>query len=318
VSPPKMLARIEEYVALRRGLGFSMAGTAGMLRCFARFAERVGHKGPLTVDLAVRWAEDTESKSPAVPTQRMGALRGFARHRAAFDAATEIPPRGLLAHPTVHKSPHIYSDAEVAALLGAASRHLYPRGGVRPLVYRTLFALLAATGLRISEARGLACRDVDLREGVLRVRAGKNGKERIVPLHPSAIEPLREYASRRDASSAVRRSDSFFRTERAASLGRTDPAKTFARLRQALGWSAAGRARVPRIHDLRHTFAVRRLLCWCAEGVDVHRKIAALSTYLGHCKVSDTYWYLSAVPELMAYAGGRFERFALDGAERAT
>lgn len=318
MSPPVFLASVEEYIALRRGLGQSMASAAVVLHHFVRFADRIGHQGPLTVDLAVRWAESTQSTSPDVPSIRIGVLRGFARYCLAFDSATEIPPRGLLTHPRTRKAPYIYSDAEIAALLGAAAEHLRPHGGVRPLTYRTLFALVASTGLRISEARRLACSDVDLREGVLQIRETKFHKTRLVPLDSSAMEPLRDYASRRDASGAVKRSGSFFRSERSASLGSAGVLNVFVCLRRRLGWTSLGRTRRPRIHDLRHTFVVRRILRWCEEGADVHRKIAALSTYIGHCHVRDTYWYLSAVPELMAHVGGRFERFAHPDAERAS
>jgi integrase len=172
------------------------------------------------------------------------------------------------------------------------------------------FSLLASTGLRLSEARHLYRRDVDLDQGLLIVRAGKFHKTRLVPLHPTSVQALATYARWRDSFRNDPPSEFFFRTERAPRLQRAAVEKTFSRLRERLGGSPRGRTRGPRIHDFRHTFAVRRLLRWYEDGVDVDRKILALSTYLGHAKVTDTYWYLSAVPELMAVTAERFEQFA--------
>jgi integrase len=205
--------------------------------------------------------------------------------------------------------PHIYSDGEIAELLTQASL-LSPRGGLCPRTYVTLFSLLVSTGLRLGEACRLELGDVDLADGVLTVRATKFHKSRLVPLHPTTTQALARYASHRDASRDRSRLECFFRTERAPTLTSDTVYATFSRLRQRLRWTADGRVRRPCIHDLRHTFAVRRLVRWYADGVDVDRKILALSTYLGHAGVADTYWYLSAVPELMALTSARFERFA--------
>ena len=316
MTPPTFVALAEEYLALRRSLGFDLVSQGRSLLGFASYADRIDYRGPLTVDLALRWAS-SDSHDPSAAARRLSIIRGFARHRVAFDPATEIPPTGLLGRAIRRKPPHIYSDAEIAALIRAATE-LRPHGGLRPHSYATLFALLASTGLRISEARRLSCKDVDLAGGVLTVRAGKFRKSRLVPLHPSALEPLRRYAVCRDLCCGAPRSESFFRTEYAASLTRMPVQRAFLEIRHRLGWTAEGRARLPRIHDLRHTFAVRRLLRWSEEGIDVDRKIAALATYLGHAKVTDTYWYLTAVPELMALTARRFERFARREQESAS
>lgn len=309
MTSPSFLHLVDDYLALRRGLGFTLETPRWMLLDFARYADRVGHQGPLTSDLAVRWALSSRSSDPAQAARRLSAVRQFARHRALLDPATEVPPVGLLGRVPRRKQPHIYSDAELAALLRQASL-LLPRGGLRPSTYVAFFSLLASTGLRLSEACRLAPGDVDLRAGVLTVREGKFRKARLVPLHPTATQALTRYAAHRDACLDASRSGCFFRTERAPALMPQAVEKTFSRLRQRLGWTAQGRARRPRIHDLRHTFAVRRLLRWYEEGADLDRKLLALSTYLGHAKVSDTYWYLSGVPELLAITSQRFERFA--------
>jgi integrase len=207
------------------------------------------------------------------------------------------------------KPPHIYSDAEIAQLLRAAAG-LRPRGGLRPQTYVTLFSLLACTGLRVSEAHNLTIRDVDLGASLLVIRETKFRKSRLVPLHPSAVTALARYAAFRDRYANFSRSEYFFRTDHAASLRKRAVEGTFDKLRTRLYWTVQGRARRPRIHDLRHTFAVRRLLRWYEEGADVDQKILALSTYLGHAKVTDTYWYLSAIPELLAITARRFELYA--------
>jgi integrase len=309
MTPPSMLHLVEEYLVFRRGLGFALESPEWMLLDFGRYADRVEHQGPMTTDLAVQWALSSRSSDRAQAARRLSAVRQFARHRAVFDSGTEIPPVGLLGRFGRRKQPHVYDDAEVAALLDQASL-LLPSGGLRSRTYVTFFSLLVSTGLRLSEACRLAPGDVDLARGVLTVREGKFRKSRLVPLHPTATQALTRYAAYRDACREAPQSTGFFRTHRASVLTRAAVEKTFARLRKRLGWTAHGRARRPRIHDLRHTFVVRRLLRWYEDGAEVDRKIQALATYLGHTKVTDTYWYLSAVPELMAITSQRFERFA--------
>ncbi len=317
MTPPQWPVLVEDYLALRRDLGFAAEQLGWFLRGFARYTERTEHHGPLTVDLAVRWALSSGRGDPARAERRLWAVRQFARHRAAFDPATEVPPPGLLSRAPGRKQPHIYNDAEISALLRECSR-LRPRGGLRPMTYGVFFSLLAATGLRLSEARHLERRDVDLVHGVLTIRMSKFRKSRLVPLHPTSVEALTSYAARRDAFRNVPRSEFFFHTDQAPALNRSTLEGTFRRMRHRLGWTSHGRARRPRIHDLRHTFAVRRLLRWYQEGVDLDRKILALATYLGHAQVSYTYWYLSAVPELMAVTAQRFEHFARREREEAT
>lgn len=308
---------VEEYLAFRRGLGFQLETPAWSLRSFARYAEQVGHCGPITVDLATRWALTTRSKDPAQAARRLKIIRPFVRHRALIDPGTEIPPSDLLGRLPRRKQPHIYSDLEIAALLEQA-RHMLPRGGLNPRTYVTFFSLLVSTGLRLSEASHLTCSDVDLDRGLLTIRGSKFRKSRWVPLHPSTTLALTRYAAYRNAAMRDDHSGFFFRTKHASRLTPAAVEKAFARIRRRLGWSAQGRARRPRLHDCRHTFTVRRLLRWYDEGADVGQKTFALSNYLGHAKVTDTYWYLTGVPELMAIASQRFERLAQQQQESAS
>ncbi len=312
MTRPRFVTLAEDYLALRRSLGFALVTQGQLLRAFARFADEIAGQGPLTIDLAVRWAESSEKCHPSNTARRLTVVRGFAKYCVGFDPATQIPPVGLFGGTGRRQPPHIYSDAEIADLLHAAAQ-LRPRGGLRPHTYVTLFSLLVATGLRVSEARHLTCRDVDLEQALLTVRESKFRKSRLVPLHPSAIEPLRVYAARRDRCRAAPPSDCFFRTESASHITLNAVETEFWRMRKALGWTADGRTRLPRIHDARHTFAARRLLRWHEEGADIERKLAALATYLGHAHVTQTYWYLTAIPELMALTARRFERFAVNG-----
>jgi len=292
----------EDYLAMRRSLGYRRET---YLRGFAGFLDRSGQRGPVPLWLSVEWATATSASDPRNPARRLAAVRGFLRHLAALDGATQIPAPGLLG-PARHRTPpHVYSDEEIASLLRAAAA-LSPEGGLRPQCYVTLFSLLACTGLRISEALALARDDVDLAEGVITVRAGKGEKSRLVPLHHSALEPLRAYASRRDRFGATAGSATFFRTDDHDRLTYAAVRSTFNGLRRRLGWSGDGRTRPPRIHDLRHRMAVKRLLAWHAENAEVDAKLPALATYLGHAGVSDLYWYFSATPELMAVVAERF------------
>ena len=301
---------VADYLALRRDLGYHSPSQERALRALARYLDQGGHEGPIPLEASLDWATSTGSLDPCNPARRLTAVRGFLRHLSAMDGATEVPAPGLLG-PAGHRTPpHVYSDREISDLLQAATG-LAPAGGLRPHCYATLFGLIACTGLRISEALSLTCGDVDLPGGVLTVRAGKRGRMRLVPLHPSALTPLRDYAADRSRRFGWPGDGAaFFRTDRSDRVSYNAANSTFIVLRRQLGWTAAGRTRAPRVHDLRHRMVVRRIQAWHAQGADVDHKIPALATYLGHVEVRDVYWYLSAVPELMSIVADRFEDFA--------
>jgi len=310
VVTDSVVALVGDYIALRRGLGYRSPSQERALRAFARYLDRERHDGPIPLESSLDWAASTTSTDPCSPARRLTTVRGFLRHLAAADGATEVPVPGLLG-PTGHrKPPHVYSDREIGDLLQAAAG-LDPAGGLRPHCYATLFGLLACTGLRISEALALSCADVDLAEGMLTVRAGKRGRTRLVPLHSSALMPLRDYAAERERRYGTPGDGAaFFRTDRSDRVSYNAANSTFTMLRRQLGWTAIGRTRAPRVHDLRHRMVVRRIQAWHADNVNVDGKIAVLATYLGHVEVRDVYWYLSAVPELMSIIADRFEAFA--------
>jgi integrase len=307
---PTMADRVEEYLAYRRALGYRLRSEGLLLRSFARYADDSGHRGPLSTELALRWARLPEQATRRYQARRLELLRGLAGYLAPREPGTEVPPRGLLGSSRSWRKSFIFSEAEIAALLEAA-RSLAPADGLRPRTYATLLGLMACTGLRITEALTLESGDIDLESGVLTVRQTKFRKSRLIPLHPSTIEPLRDYAAARNRHGHAPRDTTFFVSDAGRPLPYTTVRHTFHRLlkRAMPGAASTGRAR-PRLHDLRHTFVCRRLMAWYRDGTDIDRAIDRLSAYLGHAKVTDTYWYLTGVPELLALAGRRFEPFA--------
>jgi integrase len=303
-------ARVEEFIALRRGLGYRSPSQERALRAFGRHLDQQGYEGPIGLESSLDWATKTTSTDPCNPARRLTTVRGFLRHLAAIDGATEVPAPGLLGSTGHRKPPHIYSDQEISDLLHAAAG-LAPAGGLRPCCYVALFGMLACTGLRINEALALRIGDVDLDQAVLTVRSGKRGRTRLVPLHPSAVPPLADYATEREQRYGPSGKDAaFFRTDRSDQIRDSAVHHAFSLLRRQLGWTTTGRTRAPRVHDLRHTMVVRRIQAWHAEDVNVDANIAVLATYLGHVEVRDLYWYLSAVPELMGTVADRFEASA--------
>lgn len=297
-------SELERYLRTRQGLGYKYQHQARRLADFVTFME--AHRATtVTTKLAMAWATLPPDRH-ASWALRLTDVRGFARHLANLDPQTETPPVGLL--PRLKRAkPYIYSDAEIDRLLGAALS-LPPADGLRRWTYHHLFGLLAVTGLRLSEAINLQSEDVDLEEGVLTVRQTKFGKSRLVPLHPTTRAALHSYAERRDAHLGSRCGAHFFVAERGGRLLHQYVHRVFWRLSRETGLRRLGDHSGPRVHDLRHRFAVRTLLTWHREGADVERQLPVLSTYLGHACVRDTYWYLSACPDLMQAAAQRLDR----------
>jgi integrase len=296
-----------EYLVYRRKLGFQLRTEGRQLLVFARWADRSGHRGPLTIDLALRWARLPQKATPLYWARRLEVVRCFARYLAILDPRTQIPPARLLGPAHRRNTPYIYTAGQIRQLLSRAGT-LSPRNGLRPRTYKTLLGLLACTGLRISEALKLGRDDVDLAQGLLRIRPSKFCPGRTLPLHPTTVAALRRYVCFRDRYHPVISSMAFFLSERGRTLVYSTVRIAFRRMCDRLGWSAAPGKRDPRIHDLRHGFACHNLLRWIRHGRDVEHAILTLSNYLGHRKVTDTYWYLTAIPELLAIAGQRFEQ----------
>jgi integrase len=298
-------AALNDYLRIRRSLGFKLEIDGKMLEQFIAFLERAGATW-VTTELALDWAKLPRDAHPYHWRKRLGMVRLFARYLATIDPRTEIPSKDLLPASRRRLAPYIYSPTEIAALLSVA-RTLSPRS--RAATIETLIGLMAATGLRLGEALGLDRGDVDLDDGVLRVR-GKLGKEREVPLHASTVAALRGYVELRDGYWPRASTDALFLSRLGVRLTVAATHDVFPQVIRAAGLEGRGHRARPRPHDLRHAFAVSTLLDWHHAGIEIDRQLPLLSTYLGHRDPSNTYWYLQATPELLALVAKR-----LDGIE---
>jgi integrase len=293
---------LEDYLEMRRALGFKLERAGALLAQFVAFAEDNGADA-ITVELALAWARLPKGAQRTWVARRLEVVRIFARHLAVLDPTNEVIPIDLLAARTFRRPPYLYSPGEIAALMEAASNLANP---LKAATFETLIGLLASTGLRAGEAMRLDRGDFDADEGVLVVRNTKFNKSRQVLLHPSTIDALRRYGRRRDELSAAPRAPALFLSSTGARLGHPVLQPTFVRLLRASGVGATA-ARRPRVHDLRHSFTVGTLLRWYRDSGDVAARMPSLSTYLGHADPSSTYWYLQAAPELLALAADRLE-----------
>ena len=299
-------ARAEEYLAMRRALGFRLTTQGRHLMSFVRFCEERGAEH-VTADLAIEWAARTArgSGDEVYQARRLDVARIFARHLQALDPATEVPPGDVLSRRYRRIPPYLYSSEEVAALMSAADG-LAP--AMRAATWRTLIGLLAVTGMRQGEACRLERGDADLEAGTLVIADSKFGKSRQVFLHPTAVAALRAYEQARDRVFPEPQAATFFVNSRGGPLDGHNIQHTFAVLIEAAGIQAPPGRRAPRPHDLRHTFTVATMLDWYRDGKNVQARLPLLSTWLGHVDPKSTYWYLQAVPELLALAAGRLEQ----------
>ena len=299
---------LAEYLATRRALGVGLAETETLLRSFLAFLEQ--HEATcMTTQLALRWATEPRQVQPAHWTRRLGIVRAFARYACAADPRHEVPPEGLLTAQYRRATPYLYSDKEIADLTEAA-RCLRGSTDLRAHTYSTLLALLAVTGMRSSEPLRLDRDDVDLTCGVLTVCNAKFGKSRCLPVHESTRQALADYALLRDRICPHPRDPAFFLSERGTRISQNTVQQTFVQLSRQVGLRKSSDSHGPRLHDLRHRFAIETLLRWYREGLDVEQRLPRLATYLGHAHVSDTYWYLTATPELLQLAARRLDRTA--------
>lgn len=290
---------IDYYLALRRSLGFTLQREGAQLIALASYAQQVAHSGPLTIDLILRWAQSSAKASPRHQARRLEIARRFAKFWAGFAPGTEVPSAGLLGSSASVRRAHIYSAQQMSDLLHAAGQLPGPPAW-RGLTFQTLLGLLACTGMRVSEALQLQLRDWDQEQASFLLRCTKGGQSRLVMLHPSALAALHRYHQQRPTGGPH---SAFFSLRSGRPLGYDSVQAVFGQLRHRLGWPLGSW----RLHDLRHTFAVNCLLSWYQQGADVDQKLLALSTYLGHADPQATYWYLSAVPQLMALVQARWQ-----------
>jgi integrase len=298
---------IDFYLSTRRSLGFALKPDEALLRSLARYAEQVRQGGPLTEKLALDWVRLPARARPGWWARRLAVVHRFARFWHEWEANVQVPPSGLFGPEGCRGPVHLYSSAELGRLLAAASA-LPPKESLRPATFSTLLGLLACTGLRISEALHLRRHDFDPAAGTLTIRRSKGGRSRYVPLQPSAVARLQHYQRLRQKHHPFPKTTAFFLSQTGQPLSYEQAVRGFRSLRQKLGWTHPPR---PRLHDLRHTFAVQRLLAWQRRGqAHVEQKILALATYLGHRNIRHTYWYLSAVPALFVLASQRLGHLA--------
>ncbi len=292
-----------EYLTMRRALGYKLERAGKLLDQFVAYLGQVGAT-TVNTEHALTWATAPSGATPNWTAQRLSVVRGFAAYLQTIDPACEIPPSDLLAARAHRATPYLYSDQDVAALHEAAHSL---RSSLRVATYQTLIGLLAVSGLRVGEAIRLDRDHIDWQHELLIVRNSKFDKSREVPLHATTMRALREYSSQRDQSCRARRTPAVFISPPGSRLLYCNVQWTFLRLVRRAGLEPRSASCRPRLHDLRHTAAVRTLLDAYEAGSDIPRRLSLLSTYLGHVSPAATYWYLSAAPELLALAGQRLE-----------
>lgn len=296
---------VDDYIAIRRSLGFRLVAYPWMLHDFVDYLESHG-ESKVTTQLALEWAQRPGAGSHlSYLGKRLSVVRGFARHIRAFDPDTEVPAAHLMGWQACRATPYIYSEEDIRAVMFAA-RSLKPE--LRSLTYQTLVGLLFVTGARVGEMIGLDRDDIGWDDGVLVIRYSKFGKSRELPMHPSTLDALRHYAEVRDRLCPQPKSSSFFVNTLGRRLAYETVHQAFNKLTGTAGLRARSENCRPRIHDTRHSLACATLVGWYRAGVDVQAQLPLLSAWLGHAKPENSFWYLSAVPELLALAAQRREQ----------
>ena len=298
-----LFAVLEDYLALRRSMGFKLGRAGKLLAQFVAHCEAAGAE-TVTIQLALGWATLPEGGDPSWPAHRLSAVRGFAKHLALLDKRTEVPPADLLPARSHRATPYLYSEDEVRSLMAAAGTLRSP---LRRATFSTLLGLLWVTGMRVGETLRLDREDVDLTHGILVVRESKFGKSREIPVHESTTAALCAYTKRRDELCPQASSPAFFVSLAGTRLRYDNFHVAFLGFVRRAGIRRRSAVCRPRPHDLRHSFAVRTLIDWYRDGGAIESRLPWLSTYLGHVHPASTYWYLSAAPELLSLAAERLE-----------
>lgn len=293
---------LDDYLRLRRGLGYKLARDEQILPMLITHVRAAGASS-ITSQLAIQWAGSTGA-APRTCAARLASARGFAAYLQTIDPATEVPPQGVFATRYRRPAPYLWSQADIRRLLQAAGALQPP---LKAATTQALFGLLAVTGMRVGEVVQVGRDDVDLTAGVIRVgeQITKHQRARLLPLHTTTVQALRDYARTRDRLCPQPSTHAFFVAADGSALDRHAVHRAMKKLTTQLGLRSDTVR--PRSHDLRHSFAVRTLIDCQQSGEQVDERIAALSTYLGHVAPSDTYWYLTATPELMGLAAQRLD-----------
>ncbi len=307
--------RLDEYLALRRSMGFGLAFVERVLRKFVSFGDENGFHS-ISTQLFLDWKADYGTANNDTWSRRLGMVRRFAFWLAEHDNQTEVPPSQLVIGRYRRRVPYIYAPSQIVDIVAEAGRLRSPYG-LRATLWQTLFGLIAVTGMRVNEALSLDQHDVDLEQAALLLRNTKNGKDRRLPIKLDTARQLARYAKIRDRL-VTQKSSRFFIKEDGEPAGDCGARYNFAQVSRNIGlrtpqdFNRHGHG--PRIHDLRHSFAVHTILDWFRDGRNIEAEMYKLSTYLGHSDPKNTFWYIEAVPELMQLAAARAERRVLGGA----
>jgi site-specific recombinase XerD len=303
----KLHQALQDYLMIRRALGFDLKEAERCLRGFLTFLDEecASH---ITAELALRWARQPADGESATWARRLAIVRHFAAWYSSRDPHTEVPTKGLIPSTYCRKPPYIYSDEQIVSLVQAARELASPKG-LQGHTFSTIFGLIAVTGMRVSEVLALDKCDVDLDGRLLTIRRTKFGKSRIVPIHTTTCDVLKDYAVARDRLFPVTTTKAFFLSERGTRVTGWGTRYNFAKVSRQVGLRAPTEGHRlghgPRLHDMRHRFAAQTMIDWYRAGLDVEREMPRLSTYLGHVHINDTYWYIEAVPELLRLATAR-------------
>lgn len=292
---------VEDYLRLRRALGFKLEREGRLLVQLVSHLEAAGAP-TLDTGLVIEWARQPAAAQSNHWGRRLGVALKFATYLHTIDPTAEVPPPDVFPVRRHRPTPYLWSQSNIDHLLEAVRAVRPP---LRAATYSALLGLLAVSGMRVGEAVALQRGDVDLGAGVITIREAKFDRSRLVPLHSSVTEALRDYVALRDRLCPRPHSSAFFLSSSGTAVDRSSLGKTFRKVSGAIGVRTA--AVHPRIHDLRHSFAVRTLIGWQQAGAGIDANIGTLSTYLGHVSPAGTYWYLSAAPELMELAAQRLE-----------
>jgi len=305
----KITQQIENYIFYKRNLGYKIAVEAQELRRFANYTRDIGYEGSLTADIAIQWASLDPNYSRWYMARRLETVHTFALYAASFDSNAQIPQTGYFGKCHGRVTPYIYSEKEILLLMKQAE-NLYSSDVIRRMTVTTALGLLWATGLRVSELTCLTVKDVHYDEGYIFINNTKFKKDRLIFLHPSVSEKLSLYSQLLEKKLLKRSPEDFFFVTTSGRRFNTPAFEyAFRHIRNCLlasnqsGWTG----RRPRLYDIRHSFACRTIQRWLESGEDANQKIYLLSVYMGHVKPEDTYWYLTATPELLGIACNKFE-----------
>jgi site-specific recombinase XerD len=306
--------QVEKYIRYKQRIGFKIEIESAQLRRFARFTVDTGYRGPLTVAIALEWINQKAESSQYCKARKLETIRVFSKFISAFDVRAQIPQKGLFGKCHGRSAPYIFSRNEMVLLMNRALK-LYSPDGLRRLAIYSALGTLWSTGMRPNEICMLLDSDVDMDKGTILIRETKFAKSRIIPIHHSVSMALSEYQSKRDALRTEFSDNHFLITTRGKPLKLRDLEYAMQVARESIQGSPdrAGRNKGPRLYDIRHSFACHTLLGWLKSGVNVNNLMVFLSTYLGHRKIADTYWYLSATPELMDFSATAFEKMFSKG-----